>query len=122
VRALNGTALRALRGEVGFVFQRHNLVGRLPARSNVLHGPKGRRCPHHPGLGPASGRLGVAVGQPVVADLGLGTLAVALQPAAGDGGLAQHAAALHHSPPRRLQCRVDMFGAGLGFVHASLSP
>jgi len=51
VRALNGAALRALRGEVGFVFQRHNLVGRLSALSNVLHGAMGRSA--RPGFGRA---------------------------------------------------------------------
>lgn len=42
VRGLDAAGLRALRGEVGFVFQRHNLVGRLSALSNVLHGALGR--------------------------------------------------------------------------------
>lgn len=34
--------LRRLRGRVGFVFQRHNLVGRLSALSNVVHGVQAR--------------------------------------------------------------------------------
>jgi phosphonate transport system ATP-binding protein len=34
--------LRALRARVGFVFQQHNLVPRLSALSNVLHGSLGR--------------------------------------------------------------------------------
>ncbi|MCX7376310.1 MAG: phosphonate ABC transporter ATP-binding protein [Alphaproteobacteria bacterium] len=42
VRALDAGGLRALRAEVGFVFQKHNLVGRLSALSNVLHGALGR--------------------------------------------------------------------------------
>lgn len=34
--------LRALRSRTGFVFQRHNLVGRLSVLSNVIHGALGR--------------------------------------------------------------------------------
>ena len=44
VRALRGTGLRGLRAKVGFVFQRHNLVPRLPVLSNVLHGALARRA------------------------------------------------------------------------------
>lgn len=36
-------ALRAFRRRVGIVFQRHNLVGRLSALSNVLHGVQARK-------------------------------------------------------------------------------
>ncbi len=43
VRALKPKALRRLRARVGFVFQRHNLVPRLPVLSNVLHGALARR-------------------------------------------------------------------------------
>jgi phosphonate transport system ATP-binding protein len=43
VRALKPAALRRLRARVGFVFQRHNLVPRLPVLSNVLHGALARR-------------------------------------------------------------------------------
>ena len=39
---LDARSLRRLRGEIGFVFQKHNLVGRLSALSNVLHGALGR--------------------------------------------------------------------------------
>ena len=42
VRTLDAAGLRALRTEIGFVFQKHNLVGRLSALSNVLHGALGR--------------------------------------------------------------------------------
>jgi phosphonate transport system ATP-binding protein len=38
VGQLNPKALRHLRAKVGFVFQKHNLVPRLSALSNVLHG------------------------------------------------------------------------------------
>jgi phosphonate transport system ATP-binding protein len=43
VRSLKPAALRRLRARVGFVFQRHNLVPRLPVLSNVLHGAVARR-------------------------------------------------------------------------------
>jgi phosphonate transport system ATP-binding protein len=38
LRATHGRALRRARAATGFVFQRHNLVGRLSALSNVVHG------------------------------------------------------------------------------------
>jgi phosphonate transport system ATP-binding protein len=42
VCGLNRRALRRLRAEVGFVFQRHNLVAQLSVLSNVLHGAQAR--------------------------------------------------------------------------------
>lgn len=45
VRALDGAGLRGLRAEIGFVFQKHNLVGRLSTLTNVLHGALGRAPP-----------------------------------------------------------------------------
>ncbi len=42
VRALDPQDLRAFRAEVGFVWQRHNLVPRLSALSNVVHGVQSR--------------------------------------------------------------------------------
>jgi phosphonate transport system ATP-binding protein len=44
VGCLKTNELRRLRARVGFVFQRHNLVPRLPVLSNVLHGALAR-CP-----------------------------------------------------------------------------
>jgi phosphonate transport system ATP-binding protein len=38
VMSLNAADLRRLRAEIGFVFQKHNLVPRLSALTNVLHG------------------------------------------------------------------------------------
>ena len=38
LRAMRGSALRRARAATGFVFQRHNLVGRLSVLSNVIHG------------------------------------------------------------------------------------
>jgi len=43
VGRLQRAALRRARARVGFVFQRHNLVPRLSALSNVLHGVQARR-------------------------------------------------------------------------------
>lgn len=40
---LTGRKLRDLRAQIGFVFQRHNLVGRLSALSNVVHGAQARQ-------------------------------------------------------------------------------
>ncbi len=42
VRALDAKGLKRLRAEVGFVFQKHNLVTRLSALSNVVHGVQSR--------------------------------------------------------------------------------
>jgi phosphonate transport system ATP-binding protein len=42
VRNLRRRALRQLRAEIGFVFQRHNLVAQLSVLSNVLHGAQAR--------------------------------------------------------------------------------
>lgn len=42
VRGLRGAALRRLRARVGFIFQRHNLVGRRSVLANVVHGAQGR--------------------------------------------------------------------------------
>ncbi|MCA1953291.1 MAG: ATP-binding cassette domain-containing protein, partial [Hyphomicrobiales bacterium] len=36
--ALNRAALKTFRAQVGMVFQRHNLVGRLSVLTNVVHG------------------------------------------------------------------------------------
>jgi phosphonate transport system ATP-binding protein len=42
VRQLRRRQLRQLRAEIGFVFQRHNLVAQLSVLSNVLHGAQSR--------------------------------------------------------------------------------
>jgi phosphonate transport system ATP-binding protein len=43
VGRLDRRGLRSLRANVGFIFQRHNLVGRLSALSNVVHGVQARQ-------------------------------------------------------------------------------
>lgn len=47
VGALGGTALRRFRSRVGVVWQRHNLVPRLSALSNVVHGVQARMSGPH---------------------------------------------------------------------------
>ncbi len=42
VRDLHQRQLRQLRAEIGFIFQRHNLVAQLSVLSNVLHGAQAR--------------------------------------------------------------------------------
>ncbi len=42
VRTLGAAGLKRLRSRVGFVFQRHNLVTRLSALTNVVHGVQSR--------------------------------------------------------------------------------
>lgn len=42
VRGLNARQLRAFRSRIGVVFQRHNLVPRLSALTNVVHGAQAR--------------------------------------------------------------------------------
>jgi phosphonate transport system ATP-binding protein len=43
VTTLDRRGLRAFRSKVGFVFQKHNLVGRLSALTNVIHGVQSRQ-------------------------------------------------------------------------------
>jgi phosphonate transport system ATP-binding protein len=43
VGALRGAALKRFRARVGVVFQKHNLVARVSALSNVVHGVQSRR-------------------------------------------------------------------------------
>jgi phosphonate transport system ATP-binding protein len=43
VGGLRGTALKRFRARVGVVFQKHNLVARLSALSNVVHGVQSRQ-------------------------------------------------------------------------------
>ena len=74
-----------------------------------------------PGLGLHHGQFGVAVYQYIVGNVSLGPLGVTLQSAQRDAVLAQDAAAFHHAPASSLEGRVDVFCAGLGFVHGCLS-
>lgn len=43
VRQLGGASLKRFRARVGVVFQKHNLVARISALSNVVHGVQARR-------------------------------------------------------------------------------
>lgn len=45
ITSINGRKLKQLRSKVGFIFQKHNLVSRLCALSNVIHGAQGRCMP-----------------------------------------------------------------------------
>ncbi|MGE0651864.1 MAG: phosphonate ABC transporter ATP-binding protein, partial [Alphaproteobacteria bacterium] len=57
VTGCKAAELRRLRSQIGFVFQRHNLVPRLSALSNVVHGALGRaRTPRlwHQAFAPAA--------------------------------------------------------------------
>jgi phosphonate transport system ATP-binding protein len=47
VRSLETVKLRRLRSRVGFVFQKHNLVQRISALSNVVHGAQARHAGPH---------------------------------------------------------------------------
>lgn len=43
VMSMGRSSLRKLRSQIGFVFQKHNLVPRLTALTNVLHGAQSRK-------------------------------------------------------------------------------
>jgi len=74
-RRLGGRELRALRARAGFVFQRHNLVPRLSALSNVVHGAIGRAGARawHQALAPQALR---AEAMGCLAEVGLAELAL----------------------------------------------
>lgn len=57
VRALDRASLKAFRSRVGFVFQKHNLVGRHSVLTNVVHGAQARMSgprTWHQALAPAA--------------------------------------------------------------------
>jgi hypothetical protein len=70
-----------------------------------------------PSLGLNHSQLGVAVNQHIVGNVGPRPLARDLQAASRDVVLTQNAAAIHLAPACCGQGRVNVFGAGFGFVH-----
>ncbi len=44
ISAMRGKPLASIRSQIGFIFQKHNLVGRLSVLTNVLHGAMARSC------------------------------------------------------------------------------
>ena len=70
-----------------------------------------------PSLGLGGGELGVAILQHVIRYERLGAATVTFDAAQRDWILAPYAAALDYSPACRFQGRIDMLGAGFGFIH-----
>ena len=72
-----------------------------------------------PCLGLHHRQFGIAINQHIVGDQRLAVMAQALDPARCDEIFTQDAAALNHTPARRLQRGINVFGSGFGFVHGS---
>ena len=69
------------------------------------------------GLGLGDGELQIAIDQNVVRDLRRATPTAPLDATGADAVFPQDAAALHHTPTRRLEGGINVLSSGFGFVH-----
>jgi hypothetical protein len=60
----------------------------------------------------------VPVNQHVIRDFRQSAPAASFDAARRDVVFPENAAAFHHAPACRFECGINVFGAGLGFVHA----
>ena len=75
-----------------------------------------------PGLGLDDGQFVVAIDEHVIGGQRLTASALSFDASERDGILAQDAAAFDDAPARRFQCRINVFGSSLSFVHGFPPP